>query len=318
MILDTNPHAWAVLSPKLPLQSFLASLLVFLNAHLAFNHSNKVAIIASHTDRAVFLYPPTPSHSLSNSGAQNGSHITDRDVEMLDAQKDKGTDTDPSISANQYRPFSLLQNHFLRALASLFDRTTPSSLSPTTSTAGALTLALTYINKQTTLHSSSFSGGVSSLANPPDPSISSSSSSGPPLTSRILLLSLSSPPTAQYIPLMNTIFACQRLSIPIDILNLSSFNTAPLFLQQASDSTGGIYLPCKEPNGVLQYLMMGFLADGTSRRWLVDAKEEGVDFRAACFCHRKVVSIGWVCSVCLSSEFPFLYDVQFETRPCSH
>ena len=33
----------------------------------------------------------------------------------------------------------------------------------------------------------------------------------------------------------------------------------------------------------------------------------GVDFRAACFCHRKVVDLGFVCSVCLSSELgPFM------------
>lgn len=25
-----------------------------------------------------------------------------------------------------------------------------------------------------------------------------------------------------------------------------------------------------------------------------------VDFRAACFCHKKVIDIGYVCSVCLS------------------
>jgi hypothetical protein len=27
-----------------------------------------------------------------------------------------------------------------------------------------------------------------------------------------------------------------------------------------------------------------------------------VDFRAACFCHKNVVDVGFVCSVCLSSE----------------
>lgn len=26
-----------------------------------------------------------------------------------------------------------------------------------------------------------------------------------------------------------------------------------------------------------------------------------VDFRAACFCHKKVVDVGFVCSICLSS-----------------
>lgn len=28
-----------------------------------------------------------------------------------------------------------------------------------------------------------------------------------------------------------------------------------------------------------------------------------MDFRAACFCHKRVVDIGFVCSICLSSEY---------------
>lgn len=50
----------------------------------------------------------------------------------------------------------------------------------------------------------------------------------------------------------------------------------------------------------------------------------GVDFRAACFCHRKVVDLGFVCSVCLSSGFflPFQFgtmgglDVGFTDVNC--
>ena len=30
------------------------------------------------------------------------------------------------------------------------------------------------------------------------------------------------------------------------------------------------------------------------------ATQSAVDFRAACFCHRKVVDVGYVCSICLS------------------
>ena len=59
----------------------------------------------------------------------------------------------------------------------------------------------------------------------------------------------------------------------------------------------------EDPRGILQYLMMGFLADGTGRKNLVMPGQVGVDFRAACFCHRRVVDVGFVCSICLSSEF---------------
>lgn len=47
---------------------------------------------------------------------------------------------------------------------------------------------------------------------------------------------------------------------------------------------------------------MGFLPGPTARRNLNQPKQEHVDLRAACFCHRKIVDIGYVCSVCLSSE----------------
>lgn len=49
---------------------------------------------------------------------------------------------------------------------------------------------------------------------------------------------------------------------------------------------------------------MGFLPGPTARRNLNQPKQEHVDLRAACFCHRKIVDIGYVCSVCLSSESP--------------
>ncbi|KAF7116880.1 hypothetical protein CNMCM5793_005461 [Aspergillus hiratsukae] len=96
---------------------------------------------------------------------------------------------------------------------------------------------------------------------------------------------------------MNCIFACQRLHIPIDVCKLSG---DAVFLQQASDATKGVYMSLSEPRGLLQYLMMAFLPDQRSRRHLVQPTRVDVDFRAACFCHRRVVDIGFVCSICLS------------------
>ena len=55
-----------------------------------------------------------------------------------------------------------------------------------------------------------------------------------------------------------------------------------------------------EPRGLLQYLMMAFLPDQRSRHHLILPSRVDVDFRAACFCHRRVVNIGFVCSICLS------------------
>jgi len=47
-------------------------------------------------------------------------------------------------------------------------------------------------------------------------------------------------------------------------------------------------------------LLWLFLPDESTRKMLVYPPKTHVDFRAACFCHRKLVDIGYVCSVCLS------------------
>ena len=293
IILDTNPNAWALLSDSLPLGNAIANLLVFINAHLAFNQANQVAIIASHTQRAEFLYPSriqTPQ--LSTNGTTG--HAYD-DVEMADASEEHPTSSQSPLfdDANKYRPFRLIEETLLASLSRLISTTSPDSLTttPTASIAGALTLALTYINKQTTILSSAL---------PTSSNTSAQSRSVPALLSRILILSVSGDLAYQYIPIMNTIFACQRLSIPIDIAKIAGDT---VFLQQASDATRGTYIKLEHPQGLLQYLMMGFLPDQTSRRNLISPTQVGVDFRAACFCHRDVVDIGFVCSICLSSTY---------------
>ena len=297
IILDTNPHAWALLAPTLPLSSAIANLLVFINAHLAFNNANKVAIIASHTQRAEFLYPspPQPSSFTTNGTSAKASYArngADSDSEMADPSS-----PDPKITsdANHYRPFHQIQQTLLTALQSLYESTHPTSLTPTTSIAGALTLALTYINKAQLLASTGPSQQASQQAAALDPTVANA----PSLLARILILSVSGDLAHQYIPIMNTIFACQRLSIPIDICKIAGDT---VFLQQASDATKGTYIKLEHTRGLLQYLMMGFLPDQTGRRWLIEPTAVGVDFRAACFCHRKVVDVGFVCSICLSSK----------------
>jgi transcription initiation factor TFIIH subunit 3 len=102
----------------------------------------------------------------------------------------------------------------------------------------------------------------------------------------------------------------------MDILTLSSFSH-PEFLQQAADATGGVYMALgHEIHGLLQVLMMAYLPDSTARKTLVTAGEtEGVDFRAACFCHRNVVDLGYVCSVCLSSMFFLPFSLSLSILP---
>lgn len=47
---------------------------------------------------------------------------------------------------------------------------------------------------------------------------------------------------------------------------------------------------------------MAFLPPPSIRKTLAVPTQDKVDFRAACFCHKNIVDIGFVCSVCLSSE----------------
>lgn len=46
-----------------------------------------------------------------------------------------------------------------------------------------------------------------------------------------------------------------------------------------------------------------FLPDISSREHLALPLALQIDYRAACFCHQKLVEVGFVCSVCLSSEW---------------
>lgn len=283
IVLDTNPHAWSLLAATLPLSKAIANLLVFINAHLAVNNANQVAAVASHSHRAVWLYPRPPRNP--------------EDVEMRDVTSSSNID-----HANKYRPFALIEDSLLTSLRELIATTTEVDVATTTTTqmAGALTLALSYINKATVKFSGigSDSKQASATAETNDKAIG--------LQSRILVLSVSGDLAHQYIPIMNTTFAAQRLRIPIDICKLAGDT---VFLQQASDATKGVYLHLRSPQGLLQYLMMAFLPDQISRKHLIAPTQEVVDFRAACFCHRKVIDVGFVCSICLSSMFGCLLTI---------
>ncbi|GJN18884.1 hypothetical protein PR202_gb06094 [Eleusine coracana subsp. coracana] len=126
--------------------------------------------------------------------------------------------------------------------------------------------------------------------------------------------------SGEYVAVMNSIFSAQRSSVPIDSCIVGTQDSA--FLQQASYITGGVYLKPQELNGLFQYLAISqyqstvelllfefhiilqsdcvFATDLHSRTFLRLPKTLGVDFRASCFCHKKTIDMGFVCSVCLS------------------
>ncbi|EJU04108.1 transcription factor Tfb4 [Dacryopinax primogenitus] len=147
---------------------------------------------------------------------------------------------------------------------------------------GALTKSLCYINR---------------LSNPPPPS-NPSEAPPPPPHSRILLFSVSPDASVAYIPFMNCIFSAQKLKVAIDVCKLDESEV--IFLHQACHLTGGAFVPITQREALLQYLSMCFLSETETRKTLAVPTLDKVDFRAACFCHKEIVDIGYVCSVCLS------------------
>lgn len=117
-------------------------------------------------------------------------------------------------------------------------------------------------------------------------------------TPRIFFLRLSADENAQYVSTMNCVFCAQKQKVVVDACMLGQDDSP--FLQQAAYLTGGIYQRLSEPEGLLQYLMMAFVTDVESRTHLRMPKQRAVDFRASCFCHRRPIDVGHVCSVCLS------------------
>ncbi|PFH57117.1 hypothetical protein XA68_15492 [Ophiocordyceps unilateralis] len=273
VVLDTNPRAWAALEDRLPLAKAVANILVFINAHLAFSSANQVAVVAAHVKRAVWLYP-SPPRPVDGSG----------DVPMSDPQPF-------SASANKYPQFAHIESTVIASLETLMGETTAEDLDElTTRLSGALTLALCYINKVAQALGSSTTGSFADRAK-------TSARAPSPIKGRILVISVSDSEPSQYIPTMNAVFAAAHAQVAIDTLSLTGDAT---FLQQACFNTNGSFLAASNPQGLLTYLMFGLIADTEARKLLITPTHDKVDFRAACFCHGKVVDTGFVCSICLS------------------
>ncbi|KAF7687590.1 general transcription factor IIH subunit 3 [Silurus meridionalis] len=120
---------------------------------------------------------------------------------------------------------------------------------------------------------------------------------GQDMKSRILVIKAAKDCALQYMNFMNVIFAAQKQNVLIDACVLDSDSG---LLQQACDITGGLYLKIPQKTALAQYLLWVFLPDADQRSQLVLPPPVHVDYRAACFCHRNLIEIGYVCSVCLS------------------
>lgn len=124
------------------------------------------------------------------------------------------------------------------------------------------------------------------------------------LQSRILVVSCSmlvSSYASQYMNLMNSFFAAQKMNIPIDgCVYMKDDTKRCSILEQGCDLTRGHYLNLPDLAGNLEYLLWIFLPSQTTREDLLLPERRKATTRAACFCHRNIIDVGYVCSVCLS------------------
>lgn len=125
--------------------------------------------------------------------------------------------------------------------------------------------------------------------------------------SRILVVSCSMQVgkySSQYMNMMNAFFAAQKMNVIIDgcvFMNINNDSRTPItILEQGCDLTGGTFMNLPQLSRNLEYLLWIFLPDQNLRQNLLLPERKKATHRAACFCHRNIIDVGYVCSVCLS------------------
>ncbi|XP_020091838.1 RNA polymerase II transcription factor B subunit 4 isoform X4 [Ananas comosus] len=261
VLLDTNPFFWAAsTSGNLPFSNFLNQVIPFLNSLLLLNQHNQVVLIATGVNSCDYIYDSAEAGGRNSIDAANVAAISSTILNRLENFVTKDA-----------------------RLAKGSDKAAAGGNGISSLLSGSLSIALCYIQRV-------FRSG----ARHPEP--------------RILCLQGSPDGPEQYVAVMNAIFSAQRsmlamdgcgdASVPIDSCIVGPQHSA--FLQQASYITGGVYLKPQHLDGLFQYLAAVFASDLQSRSFLRLPKPVGVDFRASCFCHKKTIDMGYVCSVCLS------------------
>lgn len=117
-------------------------------------------------------------------------------------------------------------------------------------------------------------------------------------------------PSSQYVQFMNSIFEAQRNGIKINVLDLDDQSSSTnVLLKQAASITSGNFLNISSASQVIPALFTFSPEISSSTQNILNTfKQESVDFRGSCFCHGKVVDLGYVCSVCLSGKISLFYD----------
>ncbi|TDL25898.1 Tfb4-domain-containing protein [Rickenella mellea] len=260
VILDLTPAQWYLSS--LPKNEYPLSFRSFLSQTLAFLNSH----LASKHENTLAVYGALPGKSV-----------------ILYSSTDSSVGQDETVAdANSYQPFKTVDSVVASQITDELDALGDSDEEAPCQLVGALTKALCHINR---IMNPNFTTGASDAPQPTrEP--------------RIIILSVSPDLSTSYIPIMNSIFSAQKLKVTIDVCKI--FGPDAVFLQQAAHLTGGSYIYLERRDAYLQHLMMTFLSPRSVRGILAVPTQEKIDFRAACFCHKTIVDIGFVCSVCLS------------------
>lgn len=176
------------------------------------------------------------------------------------------------LKGSMIRQFKHLDESVLAGIHQQLQDAAKMQASKCTTVSGPLSLALSYLNRQI----SSYHG----------------------LRGHILVVTAEPDNLGlKYINTMNSIFTAQKLQVPVDVAN---FGPSKSFLQQAADFTGGSYLELGSVDACLIAIFASsFLVDPAVRRSVNLATRPDVDFSTVCFTTKKVVEIGYVCSVCL-------------------
>ncbi|NWU65691.1 TF2H3 factor, partial [Pterocles burchelli] len=252
IVIDTNPIWWgkkALGEAEFTLSKCIDAAMVLGNSHLFMNRSNKLAVIASHTQESRFLYP--------------GKRWA-----FADLFGDGSSSMESNCSGSKdgkYELLTAINDAIAEEIKDLMTKTDMRGQQTETLLAGSLAKALCCILLIATKY--------------------------------LKVIKAAEDSALQYMNFMNVIFAAQKQSVLIDACVL---DTDSGLLQQACDITGGIYLKVPHMPSLLQYLLWVFLPDQEQRSQLVLPPPVHVDYRAACFCHRNLIEIGYVCSVCLS------------------
>ncbi|ODV98557.1 hypothetical protein PACTADRAFT_184848 [Pachysolen tannophilus NRRL Y-2460] len=267
LIIDINPLQWFRLKDQIDLKDLSRSICIYLNCHLSLNSSNKVNVLVANNfsdgeenGGSKILFP-----SIHTKTDEHGSSFGNSQGKNL-------------VNPNMYRQFRFVDEIFLEELHSILQKE-PTELNIKNfknTLSGALSISLSYINKLNLSND-----GL--------------------LKSRILIISVTDDDSLPYISTMNCIFAAQKMKVPIDVLKLDKKDGVnnSIFLQQATDATNGIFQKITHPKGLVQYLSTSFLIDSNLRSILILPTNFKIDFRSSCFLTKKIIDIGYVCSVCL-------------------